>query len=131
MDHSDTPFPSWLRNLVPHDVDQSYVMPIVMYQTPLSTHEDTLVAAARAIPLLLSDPAASDEWQQPLQQWSAHQMRKVVRRAKGSGWNKVGAIPGVTSVSGSTPVRAFIPHPVSESPHRDIARAQEIGRAHV
>jgi peptidyl-tRNA hydrolase len=91
-------------------------------------HEEAMYASALAVVRLLSDPAAAPDepWYEPLERWADGRIRKVVRRARGSRWQEVAALPGVTATAGNADVRALLPHPVSDVP-RAVARLQVEG----
>lgn len=91
-------------------------------------HEEAMYASALAVVRLLSDPAAApgEPWHEPLERWADGRIRKVVRRARGSRWLEVAALPGVTATVGEADVRALLPHLVSEVP-RAVAKLQVEG----
>ena len=86
-------------------------------------HTDVLVAAARAVVLLLTDPRASDpeaELHAALRRWRAGRIRKIARRARGARWERTAALDHVEARSGTQDgaavVRAFAPHPRDAAP---------------
>ncbi|WP_080796516.1 aminoacyl-tRNA hydrolase [Corynebacterium pacaense] len=89
---------------------------------------DVLDAAARAVVKLCLDPrvATDPEFRQGLSAWYGHLIRKVVRRARNSAWEKVQALPGVTVEDSGAQVRAFLPGPVSQVP-AEIGKLQISG----
>ncbi|WP_432540895.1 aminoacyl-tRNA hydrolase [Kineococcus sp. SYSU DK002] len=95
---------------------------------PLPTHTDTLVAAARAVVLLLSDPRVTDpdgELRPAVQAWRDRRIRKICRRARGTRWERTAALPHAQATSGDAVVRAFAPHPREEVP--DLLRPLQVG----
>ena len=88
---------------------------------------DALEGAARAVLALLSDPRATDgEWAGPVRAWEAGRIRKVVRRARGAGWRRVLALPGISVTQGTAEVRVHPPVPLGDWP-ADLARLQVAG----
>jgi peptidyl-tRNA hydrolase len=88
---------------------------------------DALEAAARAVLTLLSDPRAiSGEWAEPVRAWEAGRIRKVVRRARGAGWQRAIELPGITVAQRTAEVRVYPPVPVDAWP-ADLARLQVAG----
>jgi peptidyl-tRNA hydrolase len=81
-------------------------------------HQQAAYASAHAVVRLLTEPAAAPDgpWHEPLERWADGRIRKVVRRARGSRWVDVAALPGVTAAVGTAEVRALLPHPVSAVP---------------
>lgn len=80
---------------------------------------DALVAAARAVVLLLTDPRSASpdgEWHPAVQRWRSGRIRKIARRARGSRWERTAALPHVEADAGSAVVRAFAPHPRDGAP---------------
>jgi peptidyl-tRNA hydrolase len=88
---------------------------------------DALEAAARAVLLFLTDPRTVDgEWTEAFRDWEDGRIRKVVRRARGAGWDRAAALPGITLEHGTALVRVFPPVPVDDWPP-DLARLQVSG----
>ncbi|MBO3752394.1 peptidyl-tRNA hydrolase [Streptosporangiaceae bacterium NEAU-GS5] len=85
---------------------------------------DALEAAATAVLTLLSD--VPEEWAEPVERWEAIGIRKVVRRARGSEWQRVLALPGRTVTIRTAEVRVHPPVPLDDWP-RDLARLQVSG----
>ncbi|MEQ7126899.1 peptidyl-tRNA hydrolase [Actinopolymorpha sp. B11F2] len=102
------------------DDAEPWSLPIVVRvereRTP--SHQQAMYASALAVVRLLADPAATPDcpWHEPLQRWADGRIRKVVRRARGSRWLDVAALPGVTATVDDAEVRALLPHPVSDVP---------------
>jgi peptidyl-tRNA hydrolase len=100
---------------------------------------DALEAAARAVLVFLTDPRTVDgtvdgtvngtvdgEWTEAFRAWQDGRIRKVVRRARGAGWDRAAALPGITVEHGTAQVRVFPPVPVDDWPP-DLARLQVSG----
>jgi peptidyl-tRNA hydrolase len=88
---------------------------------------DALEAAARAVLVFLTDPRTTDgEWTGAYRAWEDGRIRKVVRRARGAGWDRAAALPGVTVIHGTAQVRVFPPVPVDDWPP-DLAKLQVSG----
>jgi peptidyl-tRNA hydrolase len=88
---------------------------------------DALEAAARAVLIFLSDPRTGcGEWADAVAAWQDGRIRKVVRRARGAGWRRAAALPGITVTRGTAEVRVFPPVPVDGWPE-DLARLQVAG----
>lgn len=88
---------------------------------------DALEAAARAVLILLTDPRATDgEWADRVRAWQDGRIRKVVRRARGAGWQRALALPGITVTHRSAGLRIFPPVPVGGWPE-ELARLQVAG----
>jgi len=82
-------------------------------------HTDVLVAAARAVVLLLTDPRTTDpdgDLHAAVQQWRTQRVRKIARRARGARWEHTAALAHVDAVAGTAVVRAFAPHPRDAAP---------------
>jgi peptidyl-tRNA hydrolase len=88
---------------------------------------DALEAAAQAVLTFLTDPRTLDgEWTDAFREWEDGRIRKVVRRARGAGWDRAVALPGVTVTHGTARVRVFPPVPVDDWPP-DLAKLQVSG----
>jgi peptidyl-tRNA hydrolase len=83
---------------------------------------DALEAAATAVLRILD----SGEWAEDIAEWQGDRIRKVVRRARGSEWRRVLALPGITVAVRSAEVRVHPPVPLDDWP-RDLARLQVSG----
>lgn len=77
------------------------------------TATPVLEAAAMAVVRLLADPRsqADGEWYPQVQRWLAGRIRKIVRRARASAWERAAALGGVTVSHHGVEVRAFVPGP--------------------
>jgi peptidyl-tRNA hydrolase len=88
---------------------------------------DALEAAARAVLVFLTDPRTVDgEWTEAFLAWEDGRIRKVVRRARGAGWDRAVALPGIAVTHGSAQLRVFPPVPVDDWPP-DLAKLQVSG----
>jgi len=58
--------------------------------------------------------------------WTDGRIRKVVRRARGAGWERAQALPGITITQESAEIRVYPPVPVDDWP-QDLARLQVAG----
>jgi peptidyl-tRNA hydrolase len=88
---------------------------------------DALEAAARAVLVLLTDPRATGgEWADRMRAWEDGRIRKVVRRARGAGWRRALALPGITVTHASAELRVYPPVPVGAWPD-ELARLQVAG----
>jgi peptidyl-tRNA hydrolase len=89
------------------------------------SHLAVCEAAAMAVVTLLTDPrsAPGGEWHDAVAHWESRRIRKVVRRARGSRWEALAALPGVLVDHEGAPARAFVPGPVTQVPP-EIARLQ-------
>ena len=86
---------------------------------PAPAHTDVLVAAARAVVLLLDDPRTTDpegELHDAVQAWRDRRIRKICRRARGAKWERTAGLAHVEAASGDAVVRVFAPHPRDEVP---------------
>jgi peptidyl-tRNA hydrolase len=121
---------------VDRDAVPQWVLPLVVRieRDAPPARSDALAAAARAILLLLTrepppaqpddpDEPEADDWAARVRAWEAGRIRKVVRRARGTAWQRVTALPGLTVEVGSAQVRVFPPVPVDAWPP-ELAKLQ-------
>jgi peptidyl-tRNA hydrolase len=112
------------------DAGDQYALPLVVRVERVSPpgRTDALECAARAVLTLLSDArsAGDGEWAAAIRAWEDARIRKVVRRARGAGWQRGAALPGITVRHRTAEVRAFPPVPVDDWPP-DLARLQVAG----
>jgi peptidyl-tRNA hydrolase len=113
------------------DEAAQYALPLVVRvergSPPART--DALEGAARAVLWFLDDPRVTDsggEWADAVHAWTDARIRKVVRRARGAGWERAAALPGITITQGSAEIRVYPPVPVDEWP-AELARLQVAG----
>jgi peptidyl-tRNA hydrolase len=110
------------------DVPQ-FALPLVIRVERAEPPErtDALEAAARAVLFFLTDPRTVDgEWTEAFRAWEDGRIRKVVRRARGAGWDRAVALPGIAVTHGTARVRVFPPVPVDDWPP-DLAKLQVSG----
>ena len=95
---------------------------------PLPAHTDVLVAAARAVVLLLTDErvtAPDGELHEAVAAWRAGHIRKITRRARGVRFERTAELPHVEATCGDAVVRAFAPHPRDTVP--EVLRTLQVG----
>lgn len=82
-------------------------------------------AAALATIELLDDERSQPDgiWHASVQAWNGERIRKIVRRARASAWDRAQAVGGVTVSRGGAEVRAFVPAPMDQAP-REITKLQ-------
>lgn len=82
-------------------------------------------AAALATISLLDDERSEAEgiWHRPVSTWNGKRIRKIVRRARASAWQRAQSISGVTVAYAGAEVRAFVPSPMNEAP-REVTKLQ-------
>ncbi len=116
------------------DSGRQFALPLVIRverATP-PTRTDALEAAARAVLWFLADPrvtgvdGADGEWSAAARAWQDARIRKVVRRARGTAWERAAALPGITVVHGTAQLRVFPPVPVDDWP-QELAKLQVSG----
>jgi len=113
------------------DAAPQYALPLVVRVERGSppTRTDALEGAAYAVLRFLSDPrvdAEDGEWADAVRAWTDGRIRKVVRRARGVGWERASALPGITVSRGTAEIRVFPPVPNDDWP-ADLARLQVSG----
>jgi len=101
--------------------DEPWALSLVarVERDPAPAHTDVLVAAARAVLLLLVDPRTTDpdgELHQAVATWRDKRIRKICRRARGARWDHTAALAHTEASSGAATVRAFAPHPRDDVP---------------
>jgi peptidyl-tRNA hydrolase len=108
------------------DEAPQWVLPLVVRieRAPPPTRTDALEAAARAVLVFLNDPRSVEgEWADAVRAWEDGRIRKVVRRARGAGWQRAVKLPGITVTHGTAEVRIYPPVPVDGWPE-ELARLQ-------
>src|ERR1700691_5860749 len=113
------------------DEGTQYALPLVIRveRAAPPARTDALEGAAQAVLRFLSDPrvtAVDGEWAAAAQAWEEDRIKKVVRRARGGGGERVGGAPVVRVVRGPAGLRAPPPVPVDEGP-AELARLQVSG----
>lgn len=106
---------------LPTPEDEPWALSLVarVERDPVPGHTDVLVAAARAVVLLLADPRTTDpdgELHEAVATWRGLRIRKICRRARGARWDRTALLPHVEARCGDAVVRAFAPHPREEAP---------------
>lgn len=115
----------------PRDEVPQYALPLVIRveRADPPHRTDALEAAARAVLTFLTDPRVTDpdgEWAPAVRAWTDGRIRKVVRRARGAGWQRALALPGITLTHGTAEVRVYPPVRNDGWPP-DLARLQVSG----
>lgn len=89
------------------------------------THIAVCEAAATSVVQLLADARSQPggEWFPAVQRWEAGRIRKLARKARGSQWEHVQDLAGVSVSYDGAEVRAFVPSPVDNVP-AEISRLQ-------
>lgn len=111
------------------DEAPQYALPLVVRVARESppARTDALECAARAVLFFLTDQrSVQGEWAAAVRAWEDARIRKVVRRARGAGWQRATALPGITVTHRTAQVRVFPPVPVGDWPP-DLARLQVAG----
>lgn len=87
-----------------------------------------LEAAAAAAVAVCLDPRSEPggEWHDAVAAWVGGRIRKVARRARGTHWQAVQELPGLTVTVDGAEVRALVPGLVSELP-KEVSRLQISG----
>lgn len=87
--------------------------------------EDIFGAAARGVIMLLDDHRSlpGGEWHDEVEAWTGARIRKIMRRARASAWNRAQDVPGLTVQHGTAEVRIFVPGVVDEAP-RELSKLQ-------
>lgn len=120
---------------LPHyirDEEQPYSLPIIVRvekdETLMPTHEEALIATAKAITLFLDDERTVNdgEWAEATNTWLKGRIRKVARRARSAAWDKAVALGGVLVQHGNAEVLVLPPHPV-DAPLAEVKKLQVSG----
>jgi peptidyl-tRNA hydrolase len=101
-------------------------MPVILrLERPPAARTPVLEAAAAAALAVCLDPRAEPggEWHEAVMTWVAARIRKIARRARGSHWEAVQQLPGITWEVDGAQVRALLPGPVAEVP-KIVSRLQ-------
>jgi peptidyl-tRNA hydrolase len=82
-------------------------------------------AAALATIELLDDERSKPggEWHEAVAAWNGARIRKIVRRARASAWQRAQEVDGVTVDRDGVEVRAFVPGPLDQAPP-EVAKLQ-------
>lgn len=109
--------PHYLR-----DEEQPYSLPIVVRvekdESLMPSHEEALIATAKAITLFLDDERTINdgEWAASTNAWLKGRIRKVARRARAAAWDNAVSLGGILVKHGNAEVLVLPPHPVDEAP---------------
>lgn len=79
---------------------------------------DIFAAAALGVVRMLDDYRSlpGGEWHDEVEAWRGNRIRKIMRRARASNWERAQAVPGITVTYRSAAVRVFVPGVVDEAP---------------
>ncbi|MDI5976520.1 peptidyl-tRNA hydrolase [Amycolatopsis magusensis] len=84
-------------------------------------------AAAAALAVCLDERTKpGGEWHEPVRDWVSGHIRKVARRARGTHWQAVQELPGVTISIDGAEARALVPGRVVDVP-KEVSRLQISG----
>lgn len=114
------------KHVAPEHVALEHVLPLVVRieRADPPARTDALEAAARAVLVILAD--GRPEWSGALAAWQDARVRKLVRRARATGWRRACALPGLTVRSGTATVRVYPPVPLDGWPG-ELSRLQVSG----
>lgn len=75
-------------------------------------------ATALATIELLDDERSGPggQWHDAVEAWNGARIRKIVRRARASAWQRAQEVDGVTVARDGVEVRAFVPGPIDQTP---------------
>ena len=79
---------------------------------------DVFAAAALSVVALLDDHRSlpGGEWHEAVATWNGARIRKIMRRARASAWERAHTVPGLTVVRGTGEVRVFVPSRLADAP---------------
>lgn len=79
---------------------------------------DIFAAAALGVVSLLDDYRSlpGGEWHDDVEAWRGNRIRKIMRRARASNWERAQNVPGLTITYRTASVRVFVPGVVDEAP---------------
>lgn len=79
---------------------------------------DVFCAAARGVIAMLDDHRSlpGGDWHEQVAAWNGSRIRKIMRRARASAWDRAHEVPGLTISHGSAQVRVFVPGYIDEAP---------------
>lgn len=86
---------------------------------------DVFAAAALGVIALLDDHRSlvGGEWYDEVAAWNGARIRKIMRRARSSEWDRAQTVPGLTIRHRTAEVRIFVPGVVDEAP-RELRKLQ-------
>lgn len=79
---------------------------------------DVFVGAALGVIALLDDHRSlpGGEWYDEVSAWNGSRIRKIMRRARASAWERAQGVPGLTIIHSTAEVRIFVPGVVEDAP---------------
>nr|WP_312860123.1 peptidyl-tRNA hydrolase [Pseudonocardia bannensis] len=104
----------------------AWAMPVVLrIERDAPRRTPLLEAAAEAALAVCLDPRSQPggEWYDEVSTWITGRIRKIARRARGTHWEAVQDLPGVTVDEDGAQVRALVPGPVDAVP-KIVSRLQ-------
>lgn len=130
-------YASWLRlpeaataDTSDEDPENVVLMPMVLRierKAPPTRTAMLEAAGAAALAVCLDERCKpGGEWHEAMHGWVSGRIRKVARRARGTHWEAVQALPGRTLEVGDAQVRAFLPMRVADMP-KELTRLQISG----
>lgn len=91
---------------------------------PPTTAAVCAAAALATIELLDDDRSKPDGiWHASVETWNGERIRKIMRRARASAWERAQSVSGVTVERDGAEVRAFVPSPMDQAP-REVTKLQ-------
>ena len=117
--------PSWCKE----DTEQAspWALQLAARVEKLTPPTTTAVCAAAALATiaLLDDERAQPDgiWHTAVQTWNGERIRKIVRRARASAWDRAQSVAGVTIEHDGAEVRAYVPAPMDQAP-REVTKLQ-------
>ncbi len=80
--------------------------------------DDIFGAAALGVIMLLDDARSlpGGEWHDEVAAWNGSRIRKIMRRARASAWQRAQDVPGLTVTCGTAEVRIFVPGLIDSAP---------------
>lgn len=87
--------------------------------------DDVFAGAALGVIALLDDHRSlpGGEWHDEVTAWNGARIRKIMRRARASEWDRAQTVPGLTIAHRTAEVRVFVPGVVDEAP-RELRKLQ-------
>jgi len=92
--------------------------------TPPTTAAACAAAALATIELLDNERSQPDGiWHTSVATWNGARIRKIVRRARASAWERAQSVSGVTATRDGAEARAFVPSPMDQAP-KEVTKLQ-------
>lgn len=87
--------------------------------------DDVFCASALGVVMMLdhSRSLPGGEWHDEVTAWNGSRIRKIMRRARASAWERAQSVPGLTVRYGSAEVRVFVPGVIEDAP-RELSKLQ-------